>query len=259
MRALVATHHVAAALRTEAHVVAARGLLLAALLALACLGALAPGGTLHLLAPGHVAVALRAEAHVVAALRSLLSPLRALRGLLAPLGHLLAGHLLVALVKLLHNTGNLLNGLPALLRGHLLPGLHERVVGPLGVLLGPLLTLRSLLSLLGTLRSLLAPGGTLRALLVPLRALRGLLAPGGTLRSLLSLLGALRGLGSPLRALAGALALPLVALPGLAHVVAVAVLLDGLGSLHGSGRLRSLGSTLRLLGKHGKSGQNRDK
>ena len=134
-----------------------------------------------LVATHHVAAALRAEAHVVTA-RSLL-----------------AGYLLVALVKLLHNTGNLLNGLLALLRGHLLPGLHERVVGPLGMLL------------------------------VPLRALRSLLA------------------------------LPLRALPGLAHVVAVAVLLGHLRGLRGGGRLRSLGSTLGLLGKHGKSGQYSDK
>ena len=167
-----------------------------------------------LVATHHVAAALRAEAHVVA-LRSTLSLMRTLRSLLAPLRHLL-----VALVKLLHNSGNLLNGLLALLRGHLLPGLHERVVGPLGMLLGHLRTLRSLLA---------GPLGALRALLVPL----------GTLRSLLSL--------------------PLGALPGHAHVVAVAVLLGCLRGLRGGGRLRSLGSTLGLLGKHGKSGQYSDK
>ena len=186
-----------------------------------------------LVATHHVAAALRAEAHVVTA-RSLL-----------------AGYLLVALVKLLHNTGNLLNGLLALLRGHLLPGLHERVVGPLGMLLVPLRALRSLLAHLRALGSLLAgPLRTLRSLLAHLRALRCLLAlPLRTLRALLV----------PLRALRSLLALPLRALPGLAHVVAVAVLLGHLRGLRGGGRLRSLGSTLGLLGKHGKSGQYSDK
>ena len=123
------------------------------------------------------------------------------------------------------------------------------------------MTARSLLApLLRSLGSLLSPLRALRSLLGPLRALGHLLAPSGALGSLGGYLRALlRALLTPLGALAGTLALPLVALPGLAHVMAVAVLLDGLGSLHGSGRLRSLGSTLRLLGKHGKSGQNRDK
>ena len=102
---------------------------------------------------------------------------------------------------------------------------------------------------------------TAGSLLAPLlRSLGSLLAPSGHLRSLGGYLRALlRSLLTPLGALAGTLTLPLGALPGLAHVMTVAVLLDGLGSLHGSGRLRSLGSTLRLLSEHGKSGQNRDK
>ena len=211
-----------------------------------------------------MAGSLLAPSHVVAAGSLLLAPGGTLRSLLAPLRalrHLLAGNLLVTLMRHLHKLGNLLHSGLALLRSQLTP-LLDQLLGHLRALLAPLLR---------GLGSLLAPSGTLRSLLAPLLgALRHLLAPGGTLRSLLGPLRALGGLGShlrallralltPLGALAGTLTLPLVALPGLAHVVAVAVLLDCLGSLHGSGRLRSLGSTLRLLGKHGKSGQNRDK
>ncbi len=222
-----------------------------------------------------MAGSLLAPSHVVAAGSLLLAPGGTLRGLLAPLRalrHLLAPGLLVTLVRHLHKLGNLLHSGLALLRSQLTP-LLDQLLGHLRALLAPLLrglgsllapsgTLRSLLApLLGALGHLLAPGGTLRSLLGPLlRSLGGLLGP---LRALGSLGGNLRALlGSmlaPLGALAGTLTLPLVALPGLTHVVAVAVLLDCLGSLHGSGRLRSLGSTLRLLGKHGKSGQNRDK